>query len=49
MSTSPVKELSKTAMVDVQQANLLSLSSSKHVPVNLGTVKHSGKLNNHNY
>jgi len=49
MSTSPVKELSETDMVDVQQTNLLTLSSSRHVPVNLGTVKHCGKLNYHDY
>jgi len=47
MSVSPLKELSKSAMVDVQQTNLKTLSSSKHVSVNLGTVKHCG--NNHDY
>jgi len=47
MSTSPLKELSETAMVDVQPTN--TLSSSKHVPGNLGTVKHCGNLNNHDY
>jgi len=49
MSISPLNELSETTMVDVQQTNLQTLSSSKHVPVKVGTVKHCGKSNNHDY
>jgi len=47
MSTSPSKKLCETATVDVKQTNLHTLSSSKHVHVNLRTVKHCGKSNNH--
>jgi len=47
MSTSPLKELSERAMVDVKKTILQTLSSSKHVPVNLCTVEHCKKWNNH--
>jgi len=46
MSISPSKELSETAMTDVQTTNLHT-HSCKDVLVKLGSIKHCGKSNNH--